>query len=157
MADQASVSGGRPGTGSNGSPEGRVVGGLADFGNDVATLAELQGKLTLIDFKECLQKALIPATLVGVGLIVLLGAVPVVLLGAAYLLAAALTIGAAQAMLLTGGVALILAATVIVVAGLRLGPAFSSFNRSREELARNLAWIRTVVLYSGRSVPRRGG
>jgi len=155
MADQAAVSGGKTGSGTNGSPEGRVVGGLADFGNDVATLAELQGKLALIDFKECLAKALIPLALVAVGLIVLLGAVPVVLLGAAALLAAALKIGSGQAMLLTGGGVLVLTATVVIVAALKLGPAFSSFNRSREELSRNLAWIRTVVLYSGRSVPRR--
>jgi len=150
------VSGGRPGTGSNGSPEGRVVGGLADFGNDVATLAELQGKLALIDLKECLDKALIPLALMAVGLVVILGAVPVVLLGAADLVATALKIGPGQAKLLTGGGVLVLAATVAILAALRIGPSLSSFNRSREELSRNLAWIRTVVLYSGRSVPRRG-
>jgi len=155
MANQAALSGGRPGSGSNGSPEGRVVGGLADFGNDVATLAELQGKLALIDLKECLGKALIPLVLVAVGLIVLLGAVPVVLLGAAELLAAALRIGTGQATLITGAVVLVLAASVVTVAALKVGPAFSSFNRSCEELSRNIAWIRTVVLYSGRSVPRR--
>jgi len=151
MADQAAISGNYSG---GQQPEG-VVGSVSEFGSDIATLAELQGKLALIDFKECLAKALIPLALVAVGLIVLLGAVPVVLLGAAALLAAALKIGSGQAMLLTGGGVLVLTATVVIVAALKLGPAFSSFNRSREELSRNLAWIRTVVLYSGRSVPRR--
>jgi len=149
------LSGSSPGTEGNGSPEGRVVGGIADFGNDVATLAELQGKLALFDLKEFLGRALIPLALAVIGLFFVLGAVPVVLLGTAELLARALNLKAGEAMLLTGGSVLVLAGAVIVVAALRIRPSFASFNRSREELSRNLAWIRTVLLYSGLSVPRR--
>jgi len=132
------------------------VGGIADFGNDVATLAELQAKLALIDLKECLGLALIPLACVVIGLFFVLGALPVVLLGAADVLARALSLKAGEAMLLTGGSVLVLALVVIVIAAIRIGPSLASFNRSREELTRNLAWIRTVLLYSGRSVPRRG-
>ena len=35
------------------------------------------------------------------------------------------------------------------------GPAEEPTAAQREELARNLAWIRTVLVYSGRSMPRR--
>jgi integral membrane sensor domain MASE1 len=155
MADQASVSGGTPTPRSNGSPEGRVVGGIAEFGNDIVTLAELQLQLARYDLRECLGHALIPLGLLAVGLIILLGTVPVALLGVAALLATALKISSGAAMLLTAGVVLILALIVMIVAGLRLIPSFSSFRRSQEEFSRNLAWVRTVVLYSGRSVPRR--
>jgi len=161
MADQASVSGGNPGAGSpgkgkgNGTPEGRVVGGIAEFGNDIATLAELQFKLTLIDLKECVQRAMVPLGLAAVGLFLILGALPVALLGVATLVAVALKIGTGWAMLLTGGVVLVLAGVVVVVSALRLVPSFSSFRRSYEELTRNMAWIRTVLFYSGRNIPRR--
>jgi hypothetical protein len=155
MADQASVKVSNPGAEGNGTPEGRVVGGIADFGNDIANLVDLQVKLAQIDLKECLGRATVPLALIVVALMFLLGAVPVALLGVAEMVAAALRISGGGAMFLTGGVVMVLALTVLVVAGLRLGPSFSSFRRTREELSRNLAWVRTVLLYSGRSAPRR--
>jgi len=155
MADQASVRDGNPGSATNGSPEGRVVGGIAELGNDIATLVELQAKLFTIDMKECLGKLLIPVSLLGGGLVLLLGAVPVALLGIATLLASATALSPGWAMFLTGLVALALAAALMVVAAMRIGPSLSSFTRSSEELTRNLAWIRTVLVHSGRQVPRR--
>jgi hypothetical protein len=137
-------------------PEKQVLGGITEFGNDIANLAELQARLALIDLRDCLQKALVPVALVGAGLIALIGALPVALLGLAGLLASALKISQAAAQLLTGGVALAVALGTVAAAALRIGPTFQSFRRSREELTRNLAWIRTVLLYSGRDLPRRG-
>jgi hypothetical protein len=157
MADQASVRDGPapPRSGENGIPESQVFEGITGFGSDIATLAELQGRLALIDLKECLQKALVPLALVLAGLIVLTGALPVALLGVAALLARALSISVAAAQLLTGGMSLAVAIATIAVAAAKIGPSLNSFRRSREELTRNLAWLRTVVLYSGREVPRR--
>jgi Putative Actinobacterial Holin-X, holin superfamily III len=57
------------------------------------------------------------------------------------------------ALLLTAGVAIVLAVVVGVLAVPRLRKSFESFQRSREELARNVAWIKTVLTYSGRSAP----
>jgi len=159
MADQATVRGGRPdsadGTKRNGTPEAQVVGGIAEFGNDIATLVELQAKLAGADLKESLEKALVPIVLIVIGACSILGAVPVVLFGVAELVAAALKIGTGWALLLTGAVALAIAATVVVVSVLRIPSCFSSLRRSREELTRNLAWIRTILVYSGGNLPRR--
>jgi len=157
MADQASVKDGHqhPRSSANGAPEQQVVGGIAGFGSDMATLAELQAQLAVTDLKESLQKAALPLALLAGGVIGLIGAVPVALLGVAALLATALKISSARAMLLTGGVVLALALVVVIVSASKIGPSFSSFRRSREELVRNLAWIRTVLLYSGRSPQRR--
>jgi len=149
------LSGKNAGNEHNGSPEGRVVGGIAEFGNDIATLVELQSKLVLIDLKECLGRALVPLGLIVAGLFVGLGTLPVILLGVADVLARALSLKAGEAMLVTGGAVLVLSVAVIVIASFKIGPSLASFNRSREELGRNLAWIRTVLLYSGRSVPKR--
>jgi hypothetical protein len=157
MADQASVKDGHhhQRASANGAPEQQVVGGIAGFGSDMATLAELQAQLAVTDLKESVQKAALPLALLAGGVIALIGAVPVVLLGLAALLATALKISPGGAMLLTGGAVLLLALVVVVISASKIGPSFASFRRSREELTRNLAWIRTVLLYSGRSPGRR--
>jgi len=149
MDDQASVKP-RNGTESNG-----VLGSLTEFGNNVASLAELQLKLAALDAKASAERVALPAGLAAGGLAVLLGTVPVLLLGAAALVAPALHIAEGWAMLLVAGVALVVSAAVVVLAGRQISRAFDSFQRSRDELTRNVAWIRTVLLYSGRPATRR--
>lgn len=150
MDDQASVKQ-RNGPSSNG-----VLGSLTGFGNDVASLADLQLKLAALDAKSTAERAALPLGLAAGGLAVVLGSVPVLLLGLAALLASAFQIAQGWAMVLVGGVALIVSAIVIVVAGQRVRRALQSFDRSRDELTRNLAWIRTVLLYSGRTATKKG-
>lgn len=128
-----------------------MLGSLSEFGNDVATLAELQVKLAELDAKEAAERALLPLGVTLAGLAVLVSSLPVILLGVAALLAAALHIAQGWAMLIVGGAALAAAAVAVAVAGQRLGRSFETFRRSGDELARNIAWIRTVLLYSGRS------
>jgi len=158
MADQASLKTGSAasGAGTNGhsTPEERVAGGLAGLGNDVATLAELQARLALNDLKECVNQVRVPVALIALGLIVINGAVPVVLLGIAALLATALKL-TGWALLLTGATVLASATGVVGAAAMKLGPSATCFRRSQEELTRNVSWIKTVLLYSGRSVPQR--
>jgi len=156
MADQAAVSGG------NGvrihAPIESVVGNLAEFGNDVASLAELQAKLAVIDLKESAGKAALPAVLAATGLVLLLAGLPVALMGIAGLLVKYAGLSEGWAYLLTGGVVLVLAGALALLGLMRLRQSFTSFRRSQEEFARNLAWIRTVLVYSGRASagrPRR--
>jgi len=154
MAAQASVRGGE-GVQTNGPPEG-VIEGIAELGNDILTLAELQAKLAAIDFKESLEHAVFPLVLTLGGLILALASLPVVLIGVAQLIAWAFSIHLGWALLLVGLVALAGGSAVAWIAGLRFSRSFASFQRSREELVRNLSWIRTVLVHSGRPVPRRG-
>jgi len=155
MADQAAVRHGGAGNGTARlGPEAAargVVGNIAELGNDVATLAELQAKLTLIDLKEGTSRALIPTIVAAIAAVLALSSVPVALIGLAFLLARAL--GRDQegwAFLIVAGSTLILAGVAAAIAALRLGRSFESLRRSREELTRNLAWIRTVLVHSGR-------
>jgi uncharacterized membrane protein YqjE len=150
MDDQTKVNGGQV----NGSAEG-VVESIAEFSNDVASLAELQLKLATQDFKEATARALLPLSLFGVGLVVLLGSVPVAIGGIALLVAQLFSISIGWALFLTALVMMILNGALVVFAGRRLMASLASFRRSREELIRNINWIRTVLVYSGRSVPRR--
>jgi len=127
-----------------------VVESLTEFVNDVSTLAELQIKLAKIDLHESLARAAIPAALVGLGGLLMLGALPVALLGVADLISSA-GFSPGWSRFLTGVVALVTAGLIVALAGLRLSRSFSSFRRSNEELVRNLSWIKTVIVYSGRS------
>jgi hypothetical protein len=165
MADQTTLrGGGGPATAHvkdngygdvEGTPEGRVVGGLSEFVNDITTLVELQAKLAALDVSECTAAIKWPLAAIVVGAVLALGAVPVAIFGLAEVLAAALQISHGWALVLTAGAVLLLsgAAIAVSVRGLRSGLAY--FRRSREELIRNLNWIRTVILYSGRSLHRR--
>jgi uncharacterized membrane protein YqjE len=158
MVDQASVRDGgpQPTTAGNGAPEQRVLGGIAGFSSDLTTLVELQVRLAILDLKESSRRALVPLVTLSAGVVVAIGAVTVALMGVSELLAAALNIRPPWAMLLTAGVAIVWAAAAAALAATRIGPCFASFRRSAEELTRNVAWIRTVLLYSGRDVSRRG-
>ena len=152
MADQAAV---RDGNGVKiNAPAESVVESVTEFINDITTLAELQAKLAAADLKEATGRALVPAMLVGAGLVLLLASLPVVLLGVAALLAAA-GLQEPWALLLTGVAGLIVATVLAVVAGLALGRSFTSFRRSQEELARNVSWVKTVIVYSGRAARNR--
>ena len=78
MVDQASV---------NGRGAARVPGsssaesdGVAEFVDDLASLAELQAKLAAVDFRDAARKSAIPIVLTVVGLAVIVASVPVALL-----------------------------------------------------------------------------
>ena len=153
MVDQASV---------NGRGTARVPGsrsaefdGVAEFVDDLASLAELQASLAAADFRESARKSAVPIVLTVVGLTVVVASLPVALLGAGWLLAAVLRIHQGWAMLLTAGAATALGGLVAGLGGRRLRSSFDSFRRSRKQLILNLAWIRTVLVTSERPQPRR--
>jgi hypothetical protein len=153
MADQATVS---RNNGSNtlASPL-TLVGNIADFGNDIATLAELQAKLTLLDAKDAATKATTPLILLVGGLVLALASLPVILLGLADLIASTLKISSGVSQLIVGLAALSLAGGAALVGWKGSTGSLTSFRRSSEELTRNLSWIRTVLVYSGRGGGKR--
>jgi hypothetical protein len=157
MADQAAVS--QNGGGARvriHSPlvEG-VLGNLADFGSDIATLAELQAKLAALDLKESAGKAAVPAGLLASAGVLALGSLPVGLLGIAELLVTYAGLGRGWAYLATALAVTVIAVALALVGLPRIKTSFESFRRSREELTRNVAWIKTVLAQSGRYTPQR--
>ena len=132
-----------------------LIGNLTGFGEDLFTLAELQGKLAVRDLDDYVGRATLPLVFAVLSAVVLAGAVPVALLGAADLVALNWGIGPGAAKLLVATVALAAAAVVLVVSARRMGSSFQVFRRSGEELTRNLAWARTVLVYSGRPARNR--
>jgi uncharacterized membrane protein YqjE len=150
MADQATLNGG-PRVRINSPLIEGVIGNLAEFGGDITTLAELQAKLAVIDLKEGGARAAVPTAALAASAALALGGLPVLLFGVAELIHQYGGMKLGWALVLTAVVALIVAGIVGAVAALRLSRCFESFRRSREELQRNISWIKTVLAYSGRS------
>ncbi len=132
-----------------------MVGNITDFANDIATLAELQAKLTVLDAKDAAAKATTPLIVLGVSLAVALASLPVILIGLADLIASSTQLSSGASQLIVGLVALVLAGVAGFVGWKGSTGSLTTFRRSSEELTRNLSWIRTVLAYSGRSGGRR--
>ena len=131
-----------------------LVGNIAEFGNDVATLAELQAKLAAHDAKECVNRATIPLIVVAAASVLAVGSVPVLLIGLADWIASSTRMSAAAAQLIVGLLTLVLAIVAVTIALKASLRSLEGFRRSTEELTRNLSWIRTVLVHSGRTVGR---
>ena len=152
MADQASLNlnGGKRVRVNSPLTDG-VFGNLAELAGDMTTLAELQAKLVVVDLKASASRAVLPAALVGAGVVFLLAALPVALIGASELLADALGLThRGWAYLIVAAVAAALTVVLVLIGLPRLSKSFDNLTRSREELERNLAWVKTVLANSGR-------
>jgi hypothetical protein len=155
MADQAFVNGrGTARVAGSGSAEYE---GVAEFVDDLASLAELQARLAAADSRDAARKSAVPVGFTVAGLTLVVASVPVTLLGAGWLLASALKIHQGWAMLLTAGAAMALGGLVAGLGVLRLRHSFDSFRRSQKQLMLNVAWVRTVLVTSAsaRAHPRR--
>jgi hypothetical protein len=133
-------------------PEG-ILSSLEGLGGDITSLVELQAKLVAYDLKDAAAKAKVPSAILIVSAVVLMASLPVIFIGLAFALA---SLGVVQwaAFLITGGVLAAAAGVVGWISLVRFLKSFESFRRSREELVRNINWIRTVALQSGRPVER---
>ncbi len=153
MADQASVS--RSNGSNNHASPLTMVSNIADFGNDIATLAELQAKLTLLDAKDAVSKATTPLIILGAGVALALASLPVILIGLADVIARSANLPAGICQLVVGLAALVLAGVAGFVGWRGSTGSLSSFRRSTEEFTRNISWVRTVLVHSGRGGGRR--
>jgi hypothetical protein len=104
----------------------------------------------MLDLKDCLDQAIRPMILVVIGLALGMASLPVILFGVALVLATLLQISQGSAMLLTGLVVLVVSGLLAFLASSRVRLSLDSFRRSREELVRNISWVRTVLVHSGR-------
>lgn len=142
MVDQANMT---QTDGSTQSPPRAAAENVGEITNDIVSLAELQVKLCKLDTREAVGRLGAPAALLVVAAAVALGTIPVVLLLIAEALVA---IGgfASWLALLTATVLGLGAAVVMAVVGWKkLRKPFPLFHRSRDELKRNISWIRRVL------------
>jgi hypothetical protein len=72
------------------------------------------------------------------------------LAGLALWLASILQVQAGIVMMVVALAAIVIAGVASALLARSLIASFSTFRRSREELERNIAWIKTTILHSGR-------
>ena len=144
MARQATLNT-DPGASLNG-----MLNGIGDLGSNVVILTTLQARLAAEDFRECASRA--QPALIAVAFLVPLGfaSVTLGLLGLASWMTAELDIPLGRSLLLVAAVGIVLSSLMAALAFRRLRASFSSFRRSREELERNVVWLRTILMHSGR-------
>jgi uncharacterized membrane protein YqjE len=133
----------------------QVISGVSEFSENLLTLAELQARLAAIELRQNLEATRFTGSVVLAGATLALASLPVLLIGIAELLASGLRMNRGLAFLSVSAVALLIGGACILIAGSRLRRSAVGFPITREEFARNVNWIRTVLLHSGRPVRGR--
>jgi len=166
MADQATLKMNGPGvsrgtapeagsgqsSASNGNGNGTgVVTSIAELGENLLSLSELQARLAAAEMKQNLEAAKVSAPVLLAGAVLGVASVPLVLAGIAELLVSEMGMKRGYAFLGVAVVSLVVAGICVVIGNKALTRSLVGFPLSSEELTRNLNWVRTIILHSGRS------
>ena len=144
MAHQATIKN-DPGGSVNG-----MLSGIGDLGGNVVTLTTLQARLAAEDFRESVSRAQ-PALIAAAVLIPMeFASITVGVIGLAYWTAVGLGIPLGQAFLMVAAGGIVMTTILGALVIRRLRASLSSFRRSGEELERNIAWLGTILMHSGR-------
>lgn len=136
------------------NPVKSVFGNASQVVHDITELAELQAKLFAADLHATKKRAILPIVILVISVCLLLGVVPVALLGVAELLVQYGELARSTAVLLAAAAGLIIAGVMAVIAGLRLKNGLSELSRSKRELSRNIEWIKTSLKSGGHRHPK---
>ena len=131
--------------GSTQSPPKGVAKGMGELAHDIVSLAELQLELFRVDCREGLRRILIPVALLLFAGIVAVGTVPIALILVAELLVQTAGLSRAAAFSIAAMSGVIVALAIGVVGWSYLRGVVRVFERSREELASNMAWIKHAL------------
>lgn len=129
-------------------PVSGVASQAANVLGDAFELVELQAKLAKADATNATKAALRPIGWLVIGICAAFASLPVLTLGLASLLDAATVLNAWQSQLLVGTLAAVIALALIYFSIKKMGSVAGKFQRSADELAKNVAWAK-VVLRSG--------
>ena len=130
--------------GSTQSPPNGVAKGMGELTHDIVSLVELQFELFRVDCREGLRRILIPVALLLFAGIVAVGTVPIVLILIAEILTQAAGLSRAAAFSIAAMSGFVLAVTWELRGGSTCG-VVRVFERSREELTRNMTWIKHAL------------
>lgn len=119
--------------------------GVGELVHDLIELIELQFQLLAVDLKEGRARAFMPVFLGGMAMMLFLGALPVLLFGAGWLLAISTELSMPTAFAVVGCITLVLSALLTVTAYYQLAHIMQIFQRSQRELNSNLRWIKRTL------------
>jgi hypothetical protein len=113
--------------------------------HDVVELAELQAQLFALDVKQTSEKTKTSLLLAVVGVCALLGSIPVALYALAELLREQLEWSAAASFGVATLVGILVSASILAAAWVQFKTGLVTMRRSREELSRNIAWVKSSL------------
>ena len=131
--------------GSTPSPPNGVAKDMGELTHDIMSLAELQFELFRIDCREGLKRMLVPVAMLLVAGIVAVGTVPIALILVAEFLVQTAGLSRAAAFSIVALSGFIVALAMGVVGWSYLRGVVCVFERSREELTRNMTWIKHAL------------
>ena len=131
--------------GSTQSPPSGVAKGMGELTHDIVSLVELQFELFRVDCREGLRRILIPVALLMSAGIVAVGTVPIMLILIAEILTQAAGLSRAAAFSIAAMSGFLVALALGVTGWFCLRGVVQVFERSHEELTKNVAWIKHVL------------
>ena len=157
MVDQAQVGSAalQPTNGRTELPTRAVARGTAEFLHDITTLAELQGKLLIVDLQDGVANLMISVALVIGGAAVALGCVPIALAAIALTITTYAELPLAASFGIALLIGLVLAAALAVPALYAIKKGLWMFERSRDEWRKNTQWAKEAMrrMSQGASAP----
>jgi hypothetical protein len=122
-----------------------VAASVAEVTRNVIELTELQSQLLMLDLQKSTQKAKATIILAIVAACLLLASIPVALIAFGYLLVEQLDWSVAGSMALSALLGLVLSGIVATVAYGYVKQGIVTLDRSRDELRRNVAWLKSTL------------
>lgn len=131
-----------------------VAAGVSDLAYNVIELSELQAQLAMLDAKKSVAKARSCLIMAVVGVAMLLGTIPVALLAIAALFVEQLEWSYAASAGIATAIGLVITAIVMGIAYGYVRSGLIDFDRSRDELRRNIAWVKHTLRTRGHAETR---
>lgn len=125
-------------------PFAGFAGQAAEVTGDFLELAELQAKLARLDARDALRRVVGPLGMMVFAACVAIASLPVVFLGIAGGIAETADIPPWLANLVVGFIGALVALVVAWIALRTITTALDSFKRSTDELAKNVAWFKSI-------------
>lgn len=127
------------------SPPVAMARNVAEVTHDAITLGELQLKLMQADWEEGSGGVKFGLVAIVVGALALLSCLPVLLIGLGFALTEWFSLSASTGMALSGLLGLVSAILSAVVGYFMMKQGVATFGRSKQELRRNVLWIKSVL------------
>ncbi len=133
------------GAGKRHSPVAGFAGQAANVLGDLLEMAELQARLAKADAHLAASRMTRPVAVLLVGICAALASLPVLTIGLATCLDALTVLNAWQAQLLVGLLVAAVAVSAIYLSVRAIRRSALQFERSASELARNIAWLKSIL------------
>lgn len=134
-----------------------VADSLGGLTHDAIELAELQAQLFALDVKETTQSVRTALILAIAGVCAVLGSIPVALIALAHVLIEQLNWTAAVSYSGATLAGVVIGVVLLLTAWMRFRSSVITMKRSREELSRNVAWVKSSLRRRATATPPMDG